>query len=109
MKTTLILLTLFFSFWAFAHTTEEILGVSYDGAGMTFHVQSGGCTNKSDFNFIVSLTSPPQLTLVRNRQDLCEAMLPYGQIIKFTYSEMGLKSGDEFVITNKLKSPMRVP
>ena len=41
-----------------------------------------------------------QLQLVRHKMDFCEAFLPYGTTIKFTWAELGLGAGSQATIAN---------
>ena len=82
--------------------SEPIYGYISNREGITFQVKSGGCTQKEHFSFKMMEIYPPSVELVRNRQDLCEANLPYGELITFKYKELGLKSGTPFSIANPL-------
>ena len=39
---------------------------------------------------------------MRTAPDYCEAYLPYGTRVTYTYEELGLGEGAEFVITNEI-------
>lgn len=85
-----------------ANAQEALQGFSADSEGVTFQVHSSGCTKKSDFSFIVLDSVPAKVLLTRNNEDLCEAYVPYGTPIKFSYDELGFNEGDEFNILNPL-------
>lgn len=95
-------------FSAFASTPEKILGVSTNTEGISFQVFSSGCTDKDDFELLQLETHPLQIKLDRKTQDLCEAFLPYGVILKYTWAELGLQNGTQFYISNKLSGPQTV-
>lgn len=89
-----------FSFSAFANQVEPIMGYSVDYEGITYQVSSGGCTKKEDFTVAQLESFPVQLQLVRHKMDFCEAFLPYGTTIKFTWAELGLGAGSQATIAN---------
>ena len=89
-----------FSFSALAQQTETIMGYSVDREGIEYQVSSGGCTSKDDFTFRMLETHPMQLQLIRVNYDGCEAFLPFGTKIKFTWAELGLKNGTQFYMAN---------
>jgi hypothetical protein len=84
---------------------ESLLGVRTTPEGIEFQVASGGCTAKEHFSVLVpeprpDAIAPMRLRLIRNRPDFCEANIPYGIIIKFTYEELGLGSRTIYTIAN---------
>ena len=112
-------------------TMEVLLGFSHDSEGVTFQVESNGCTNKAHFDLTVeeattALTpddgeGPPMFpaveppirhTVVLKRKDtgsdVCNVWSPYGVKITYTYEEMGVSFSEEFSVSNPLKDVMRV-
>lgn len=85
-----------------AYGFEEILGVQYEAEGVTFQVTSSGCTSKEDFSFVVLESYPMGLVLTREKIDPCEAHVPFGTKIKYSYSELGFIPGSEFKVLNPL-------
>jgi hypothetical protein len=85
-----------------ASEVDSILGFSVDSEGITYQVISGGCTKKADFNvnLTVNQNQRIELKLLRNKQDFCEAYLPYGTNIKFSWTELGLKAGSMVKVAN---------
>jgi hypothetical protein len=83
---------------------EYLYGMTVGPEGVEFQVYSGGCTGEEDFRLERFESFPPQgqiqLLLIRVSPDLCLAYLPYGTKIKFTYEDLGLKSGDSFAVLN---------
>ena len=108
MKNIILGLTTLASLFVFAQDEGEVIwGALSDFKGVTFQVRSGGCTDESDFIFKTIRGSDAQyalVTLVRTTPDTCEAGLPHGAMIQFTYYEMGLKYYEAFVITNELRT-----
>lgn len=83
--------------------SERILGYLPSNKGLAFQVNSGGCTRKSDFTSKVERDSSSgliYLTLIRLQPDLCYPFIPMGERFQFTYEELGITSGDNFVIAN---------
>jgi hypothetical protein len=89
---------------AFSASTEMLMGVTYDSQGVTYQVFSGGCTSKRSFSVTLLETDPVGLVLTRTSEDFCEAYLPYGVTLTYSYAELGLASGDSFVIKNPLSN-----
>ncbi len=83
-----------------AGDAERILGVRAGPRGIAFQVSSGGCTAKEDFDVKIMESFPLQLELVRMEPDLCEAYVPYGKTIRFSYRELRLADGDQFIVVN---------
>lgn len=48
------------------------------------------------------------IIIERVNQDLCEAYLPYGTKILFTYEDLGLLDGDVFEINAQYIKPIEV-
>jgi hypothetical protein len=89
--------------FAGADQVESILGFNVDSKGLTYQVASGGCTKKSDFKLNILETHPAQLVLVRTKVDACEAYLPYGVKLEWTWQELGgLPKGAQLTVSNPL-------
>ena len=84
---------------------ESLYGFRYGPDGLSFQVYSGGCTQKSDFVVMTSEGTDGviRIVLVRVRADGCEAFMPYGTFITFSFDDLGLDWGDEFEVVNPLK------
>ena len=83
--------------------SEPLLGFLPTKTGVIFQVRSGGCTRREDLAFTVSRHeggSVTLLTLIRHQPDLCHPFLPMGERFKFTYEELGLRSGEKFKLAN---------
>jgi hypothetical protein len=81
---------------------EPLLGVIFLKSGIVFQVTSTGCTQKSDFDLQVLESYPLQLRLIRINPDLCDAYIPLGERIFYSYSELGLLSGTKLSVMNPL-------
>jgi hypothetical protein len=81
---------------------EALHGVLFGKNGIIFQVPSSGCTQKSDFDVIIQESYPLQLRLDRIHPDVCDAYLPLGKRIFFSYHELGLVSGSEVRVVNPL-------
>ena len=84
---------------------EPLLGLLYSGEGLEFQVQSTGCTEKS--HFVVQRLSPEsqissQLLLIRVVPDYCDAHVPFGVRISYSYKELGLEEDELFTLLNPL-------
>ncbi len=88
--------------------SEVILGFIYDSTGVTFQVESNGCTEKSDFVVLQLETYPVQVMIERTRPDNCEVSVPYGEYIKFTYEELGQSAGTKFDIGNQINDRITI-
>lgn len=80
----------------------ELLGFTSNKTGVTYRVRSGGCTSKKHFGIVQIETSPMQLQLLREVPDYCEAFIPYGTDITFTWEELGLTDGTKFIVSNQI-------
>lgn len=82
---------------------EKILGYQPSKSGVTFQVTSGGCTQREDFTAEVkrSQTDVTELTFIRIRPDNCHPFLPTGIRFRLSYDELGLASGERFIVKNQ--------
>lgn len=81
---------------------EPLLGVMFREQAIVFQVASSGCTQKSDFEVEVLESFPLQIRLIRIQEDPCDAFVPLGERIRFTYRELGIAPGDELRVVNPL-------
>jgi len=89
-------------------TQEVIMGVTYDDQGITYQVKSGGCTTKDDFQLLQQWIYPPRVSLLRINEDMCQAYMPYGTKIFYTWAEFGFKQSGQFEIANRLQTRVTV-
>lgn len=87
---------------------EPLLGLLMERKVIGFQVSSNGCTKKSDFKVLVHtlIPHPHQLILIRLQEDPCDAVVPQGALIRFTYRELGLQPGDQLQVKNPLGTAM---
>lgn len=94
-----MILLLFMAPNAFCADPEDLLGVSldFDKKEITITVVASGCTQKSDFQFVMKNDT---LTILRKKRDACK-MLETG--VSFTYSlkEAGIDPNKPYSITNR--------
>jgi hypothetical protein len=89
--------------YAHAAQVESLLGYYTDARGVHIQVNSGGCTYKKSFAVKpVTRRNAMQITFMRTHHDPCLAMFYYGQMLTFSYRELGLRPGDRFEITNPI-------
>jgi hypothetical protein len=86
---------------------ESLLGLHVDARGVVFQVFSGGCTTQADFRLARFQSAPVQLLLIRLHPDRCEAFVPYGTRLRYSYERLGLEQGQRFVVVNPL-APVQV-
>jgi hypothetical protein len=70
-------------------------------------VPSTGCTEKSSFvmqRLSLENQTFSQLLLIRVVPDFCDAYVPFGTQIFYTYDELKLEEDDSFTILNPLSS-----
>ena len=94
--------------YAAAHTTtdgpaEVLRAARFDGAALVVRVDSNGCTQASDFSVSVTDGEPAEISLVRDKPDLCKALVPDGVELRWTYEQLGLEAGTAARIGNALK------
>lgn len=87
---------------------EPLMGLLIRRNAIIFQVLSNGCTAKDDFQLAVLESTPLQLRLIRLREDPCDAYLPLGTHIRFSYQELGIQRGDKFRVVNPLAT-LEVP
>ncbi len=90
---------------------EQLLGVSSNEGGITFQVESNGCTFKKDFLFDVeeklqelspflpALEHNYYITVKRTKIDSCSASVPYGTQMFMSFNDLGIHFG-KFHVTN---------
>lgn len=79
---------------------EHIYGMRITPKGIVFQVYSSGCTRKRDFRVDVFESIPVQILLVRVSPDMCDAYVPYGTKIRYSWKRLGLREGDSFIVIN---------
>src|SRR5262245_47815915 len=92
---------------------EQLIGVSVDDRGISFQVNSNGCTFERDFDFSVeerleelgpnlpAFEHHFYISVKRVRPDVCEVSMPYGTKVVKSFEELGIHFG-KFHITNPI-------
>lgn len=86
-----------------------IMGYTLSYEGLSLQVASGGCLRKDDFQVTVRETFPLQVSIKQISTDMCEAYLPFGTMITFSFEELGVKSGQTLKLNVPNQSTIRVP
>ena len=90
---------------AFAANGEALLGLTTDWNGVTVQMDSGGCTDKSDFTVLVGEWNGFQtVEFIRLRADTCLSNRPHGTQLNFKYWELGIDGRRSFLIINPVQS-----
>lgn len=81
---------------------EPLMGHFSTKGALNIQVRSGGCTWKKQFQVEKSrMADYTVVRFIRTREDVCRAYLPYGEIITFSFEELGLIPGEKFKIANE--------
>ena len=86
-----------------APPAEAIREARFADGGLVVRVDSNGCTQASDFEIAVADNTPTEITLRRTKPDLCQALVPDGVELRWTYADLGLEPGAPARILNPLK------
>ena len=85
---------------------ETLRAVRFEPGALVVVASSIGCTDASSFAVEVSEGyGPTGVTLTRQKPDLCEALVREGVELRWTYEELGLKSGAAVTVTNPVLLP----
>ena len=90
---------------------ESLRSVRFEPASGTgsgavaVRVDSGGCTSAADFEVAVSDGTPTDLTLTRKAPDSCEALVPDGVEIRWSYADLGIQPGQAVAVRNPIRLP----
>jgi hypothetical protein len=84
-----------------APESEPLMGHFTTKGAVNIQVRSGGCTYKRHFQVGKEVKDGyVEITFVRKQEDPCRAYLPYGEIITFSFEELGLRAGEKFKFGN---------
>ncbi|MGZ5279942.1 MAG: hypothetical protein ACXWC9_08370 [Pseudobdellovibrionaceae bacterium] len=87
------------------HQLEPLLGHFSTQGGIHIQVYSGGCTWKKQFEVTrENLSGRIRLSFIRKTSDPCRAYIPYGEMLTFSFEELGLKANDVFEIANPVSA-----
>jgi hypothetical protein len=108
MKTLLaFILVSFSSIISFADpmspSVEPLFGVITSSNGVYIQAHSGGCTSKDSFVVKkVRVGSITEITFMRVEGDPCLALYTYGTLLNYSYEDLGLEYGTNFIVRNPL-------
>lgn len=89
-----------------ASALEPLGSVRFETGALVVQAQSNGCTSEASFAVHIADTEgPAQISLTREAEDLCKALVPNGVELRWTYEELGLKSGETAVVQNPVRLP----
>ncbi|MBC7370915.1 MAG: hypothetical protein H7326_05075 [Bdellovibrionaceae bacterium] len=84
-------------------TLIPIMGIMTSSNGIHIQVASGGCTSKKNFAIRKDQTTPfVVFGIYRLADDPCLALLRSGVVLTYTYEELGLERGTDFLFQNPL-------
>lgn len=88
-----------------AFEIEKIMGVTIDGNGITYQVETHGCTHKNDFQIEKTpsnINDRPSfsLTLKRVISDRCRMYVPYGTFIFYSWDDLNIEPRTYVKIAN---------
>ncbi|MFV8751756.1 hypothetical protein ACNOYE_14520 [Nannocystaceae bacterium ST9] len=77
---------------------EPLYGVLVGADGIDVRVSSGGCTVPEHFTAFVEPGEIQLVHLIRLEADSCEADLPEGELLHFTWAQLGVTAGKARVV-----------
>jgi hypothetical protein len=86
---------------------EEIYGVLVTPDGLDVRVQSGGCTTADSFTSWIEPGAAELVHLVRSELDGCDAYLPDGVLLHFTWQQLGVTRGSARLVNPIVTLPVR--
>lgn len=85
---------------------ESIYAVALEKGELVARVSSNGCTKAEDFKVEANRRdSVVAITLVRERPDLCRALVPDGKELRFDLDGLGVQRSDRVRVRNPLQRP----
>ncbi len=72
---------------------ERLFGVELTDDGIDVRVSSGGCTAPEHFAFYVEPGEVQALHIVRTKPDMCEVYVAEGELLHFTWEQLGVTAG----------------
>jgi len=82
-----------------------VFAADVSDSSVAFLVTSNGCTERDFFDVDVVEEDDDafEVGLRRTRQDHCDAVVPEGVEVGWTYSELGIPAGAEVTIRNRVR------
>lgn len=85
---------------------ETLREVRFEAGAMVVRADSNGCTSEGSFAVhVADAEGPAQISLTRETEDLCKALVPDGVELRWTYAQLGLKSGETAIVQNPVRLP----
>lgn len=85
---------------------EPVYGVMLEKGELVVRVASNGCTKAEDFKVEANRRdSGAVISLTRERPDLCRALAPDGQEVRFDLDGLGVRRTDKVRLRNPLLRP----
>lgn len=85
---------------------EPLRSVRFEAEALVVRADSNGCTSEASFAVhIADAEGPAQISLTRETEDLCKALVPDGVELRWTYAQLGLKSGETAIVQNPVRLP----
>lgn len=82
---------------------EPLLGTMTSLEGVHIQVRSRGCTSKDSFLVKKEKNGATmELRFIRVENDPCLALLLYGEILSYSFEELGLNLGEKFIVRNPI-------
>jgi hypothetical protein len=89
-----------------ASSLEPLRSVRFEPGAMVVRADSNGCTSEASFAVhIAEAEGPAQISLTREAQDLCKALVPDGVELRWTFEELGLTASETAVVQNPVRLP----
>ena len=76
-----------------APALESLSAARFENGSLVVRVGSNGCTSVSDFAVSVTGGDPTEISIKREKPDLCRAIVAEGVELRWTYAELGLTAG----------------
>lgn len=85
---------------------EPLLGLFVLHKGVHLQVESGGCTSVESFDVRTRVYRKTiQITFIRVVPDTCLGLFRDGELISYSFEDLGLRAGDRFQIMNQIQVP----
>lgn len=83
----------------------SVFGASVEADAVTFLVRSSGCTDETYFDVDVDRVSSGSyaVSIDRIRVDTCEANLPGGVAVTYTFDELNIPDGSSVSVRNPVR------
>jgi hypothetical protein len=86
---------------------EHIYGVLVTSDGLDIRVFSSGCTGEANFTSWIEPGDIERVHLIRTKLDQCEADIPEGVVLHFTWAQLGVTKQQAQLVNPILKAPLQ--